>query len=83
MAQAATAVLSDPYDSDVEDAKQSVCDAINLMRDRGWPPERALGTCKRVCGHASPLTIGTRLASNKRAALANRMVAWLVDCYFV
>ena len=83
MGQAATAVLSEPHSVAVEEAKQPVCDAVNLMRDRGWPPERALGVCKRVCSHARMLTTDSRVASNKRAELANRRVAWLIDCYFV
>lgn len=81
MAEAANAVVSRGLATEV--AREAVCDALDLMRDRGWPPEQALATCKRVCDHAAAGESDAVSVTNKRAELAGHVVTWLIDCYFV
>ncbi len=79
MAHAAAAVLAESRS--VEEIKAPACEAITLMRARGWPPEQALLTCKRVC-MSEGISIGTMSFQDNKAQLSDRLVSWLVDCYF-
>ncbi len=62
--------------------KDAYCRALTLMRDRGWPPERALIACGRITDSqtraGSPCPRHEERAANLRASL----VDWLLDCYY-
>ncbi len=81
MGEAARTVYVDEA-ADPEAVKAAYCDAINLMRARGWPPERALMYCKRLSDADGLSRVDAPGERNRRTILQSRIVHWLVECYF-